>query len=331
MPVVNEQTFQVAGVVEPLSTTSSNTLLFDADKTLYFALDFWSWVIGFFAGPRLLNDIVAPGMPTQITSAVAQRYPNDPAPYLTSDQAKFPLLAMYRKDTKYEWRRVGWVDDHVTFDLLYILPPLNMGQAERVVPILTAIEKAIRYKTVQSFDPSYTPPGGTAGQTPWGLQFACVEQIGFDKGHRVTWQEAGNLVFPTLHMEGFFRERDMYVGAEQKFAGGDITVNLEAPDTTVISPLMQISTQQAPTVASLSVTSGPIAGGTSVTITGTLFLAGPLGVYFGIYPAANVVWNSATSITCSAPAVANPGAIGVTVLNRDGQAGSLANAFTFTP
>ena len=39
---------------------------------------------------------------------------------------------------------------------------------------------------------------------------------------------------------------------------------------------------------------------------------------------------SATGITCHAPAVDHPGAVGVAVMNGDGQSGELVKAFTFT-
>lgn len=57
---------------------------------------------------------------------------------------------------------------------------------------------------------------------------------------------------------------------------------------------------EAPTVASISPTSGPSAGGTSVTITGTNFISGAT-VTIGGAAASNVMVGSATSITCTTP------------------------------
>ncbi len=57
----------------------------------------------------------------------------------------------------------------------------------------------------------------------------------------------------------------------------------------------------APTVTSISPASGPIAGGTSVTITGTGF-TGATGVTIGGAPATNVIVVNATTITCTTPA-----------------------------
>ena len=60
-------------------------------------------------------------------------------------------------------------------------------------------------------------------------------------------------------------------------------------------------TVPAPTVTSISPTSGPATGGTSVTITGTN-LSGASAVRFGTTASSSVTVNSATSITATAPA-----------------------------
>src|SRR5690348_9874099 len=82
-----------------------------------------------------------------------------------------------------------------------------------------------------------------------------------------------------------------------------------------------------PTVSSVSPSSGPTAGGTSVTITGTNFASGAT-VTFGTAPATNVVVVSGTQITATTPANA-AGAVMVKV-TVSGQSGSLANGFTYT-
>jgi hypothetical protein len=81
-----------------------------------------------------------------------------------------------------------------------------------------------------------------------------------------------------------------------------------------------------PTVGSVSPNNGPVAGGTAVTITGTNFAAGAT-VAFGSNAATNVVVVSGTQITATTPA-GSVGAVTVTV-TVNGQAGSLANGFTY--
>ena len=84
-----------------------------------------------------------------------------------------------------------------------------------------------------------------------------------------------------------------------------------------------------PTVTSLSPTSGPIAGGTVVTITGTN-LTGVTGVSFGGTAAAAFSFVSATSVQATSPAHA-AGAVDVKVTTPAGtSATSAGDTFTFT-
>jgi hypothetical protein len=87
-------------------------------------------------------------------------------------------------------------------------------------------------------------------------------------------------------------------------------------------------TASAPTVTSLDVTSGTTAGGTTVTITGTDFVATP-AVTFGGDAATSETWVSATSMTCVTPAHA-AGAVDVVVTNPDAQTGTKTNGYTYT-
>ncbi len=83
----------------------------------------------------------------------------------------------------------------------------------------------------------------------------------------------------------------------------------------------------APTLSSISPTSGPIAGGTVVTLTGTGFVNGAT-VYFGVAQATSVTFNSATSLTATSPAY-SAGTADVTVTNPDFKNAVLSGAFQF--
>ena len=82
-----------------------------------------------------------------------------------------------------------------------------------------------------------------------------------------------------------------------------------------------------PTISSVSPSSGPLAGGTAVTITGANFAAGAT-VTFGGVAATNVVVVNGTTITATTPA-GSAGAVTVTVTSSGGQSGSLSNGFTY--
>jgi hypothetical protein len=83
----------------------------------------------------------------------------------------------------------------------------------------------------------------------------------------------------------------------------------------------------APTVTSISPTSGLLAGGTSVAITGTGFVNGAT-VTIGGASATGVTWNSDTSISAVTPA-RTAGAKDVVVTNPDSQSGTLTGGFTY--
>ncbi len=86
----------------------------------------------------------------------------------------------------------------------------------------------------------------------------------------------------------------------------------------------------APRLTSVSPTSGPAAGGTSVTIAGTGF-TGATGVSFGGTPARSFTVVSSTSITATSP-TASAGTVDVTVKNSGGaSATSARDQFTFVP
>jgi hypothetical protein len=83
-----------------------------------------------------------------------------------------------------------------------------------------------------------------------------------------------------------------------------------------------------PTVTSISPSSGPLAGGTSVTITGTNF-TGTTGVNFGSNNALGFTVNSATQITATSPAN-SAGTVDITVTTTLGtNTNSSADKFTY--
>ena len=107
-----------------------------------------------------------------------------------------------------------------------------------------------------------------------------------------------------------------------------VVTNTDGQSGTLTSGYTYISPNPAPTVTAISPVSGTTAGGTSVTIAGTAFLAGA-SVTLGGTAATNVNVVSSTSITATT-AAHTAGAVNVTVTNTDGQSGALTNAYTYT-
>jgi hypothetical protein len=85
----------------------------------------------------------------------------------------------------------------------------------------------------------------------------------------------------------------------------------------------------APTVSGVAPNNGPIAGGTSVIITGNNFVNSGLSVTFGGAPATGVSFIDANNIQATTPAHTPAGPVAATVF-CGGQNGSLPNAFTYT-
>ena len=83
-----------------------------------------------------------------------------------------------------------------------------------------------------------------------------------------------------------------------------------------------------PSIASLSVTTGSVAGGTNLTVTGTNFAAGAT-ITFGSASATAITVVSATQITARTLAHA-AGVVTVTVTNPDTLSAILTNGFTYT-
>ena len=83
-----------------------------------------------------------------------------------------------------------------------------------------------------------------------------------------------------------------------------------------------------PTISGISPTTGPIGGGTVVTITGTNFQNGATVTFAGV-AATSATVNSSTRIAATTPAHA-AGTVAVNVTNPDAQSATLPGAFTYT-
>lgn len=86
----------------------------------------------------------------------------------------------------------------------------------------------------------------------------------------------------------------------------------------------------APTVSGVLPSTGTTGGGTTVTISGTGFIASA-EVLIGTSAATSESVTSATSMTAVTPARVSTGTVSVTVTNTDAQSGVMLNAFTYVP
>jgi len=107
----------------------------------------------------------------------------------------------------------------------------------------------------------------------------------------------------------------------------DVVVTNRGGGKATKTDAFEFSAAAAPTITSLSVTTGTSLGGTLLTISGTNFSAGTT-VSFGGTAAASAAALNATTISARTPAHA-AGAVDVKVSLPDGQSATNASAFTF--
>lgn len=101
---------------------------------------------------------------------------------------------------------------------------------------------------------------------------------------------------------------------------------ITAPDAPLGGVSFAVTAGTAPTITGMSATSGPIAGGTPIMLTGTNFKPGARVTIGGIEVATTVV--NATTITFTTP-THTAGAVTVSVRNTDGQSGDYARMYLF--
>ena len=109
---------------------------------------------------------------------------------------------------------------------------------------------------------------------------------------------------------------------------GAVTVTVTNPDSQTTSAANFYTYRVPPAISSLAPSSGAVAGGTTVTLVGTGFVAGATVMFGGAQCIAPIV-NSSTSLTCTTPSFPS-GTANVVITNPDGQV-SNPSIFTYMP
>jgi hypothetical protein len=105
------------------------------------------------------------------------------------------------------------------------------------------------------------------------------------------------------------------------------TGQTSAPSSEVSHVVPSSTTTSAPTIGSVSPTSGPLAGGTQITIAGTNFVSGARVLVGG--RSATTTFVGSTQLRASTPTGAAAAAVAVQVTNPNGQSATRSNAFTY--
>jgi hypothetical protein len=330
-------TFRRGAVTYPLTTSLTNSALQDADPVLFYVLDFLSAMITTYVGPRFMATVgTSAALTALITKPVAYRIPYDPSPYLTDNQFKFPLFAAWRQKETFRGRTTTWHMSETLVGLNYVLPPVNAAQAELLLPFLNAVSQVIDDRVENGFDPSYTPPGGNAGDVVWAD--TGVEQVRMVEGSWGTFtQTNSDLVFPAWQGTIMLKERAEKVtlpNTFSKFAGADVTeTNLDVATGTAITMVQHSTTPSTgaggPTLTLTSCTPSIVTASAlnGVTLTGAFFETGAT-VAIGGTTAPTVMVASPSMAIVTTPAKA-AGTYAITLTNPDGSSVTLASGITF--
>lgn len=317
------------GVEYPLTSSTTNSLLRDADPALYFAIELFESVLDTYIKPRLLAQAALEDL--NFPSAVEKSIHFEPTPFLLSDQLIFPLLCLYRSEEQWTGLTVAHDKDTSVWSWAYVLPPMTPRQIEQLHPILRSVAVTIATFAQQSFDPAFETGqtlrelSGIQQMTAGPVQYGDFEAI---EGANKWWRAVtGKLLV---------QERSEIVpGAFEVFAGVDAAIDLTAIDGTQIPAFIEVATAQAPAITDINPKAGTKAGGQVVEIDGTGFSPGaqaPRVLIGGAY-ASNVVVVHTTRLRCVTPEHdAYPTfAANVQIVGHDGaESNVLESAYTFT-
>jgi hypothetical protein len=167
-----------------------------------------------------------------------------------------------------------------------------------------------------SVSPTSGPTAGGTAITLTGSNFVsgATVRVGGTAATGVTFVSATQLTAQTP--AGTAGARDVQV------------TNPDGQSTTRTGAFTYTAPASAPTLTSVSPTSGSTAGGTTITLTGTNYVSGAT-VRVGGTAATNVTFVSATQLTARTPA-GTAGARDVQVTNPDGQSATRTGGFTYT-
>ena len=180
----------------------------------------------------------------------------------------------------------------------------GIGNSSSSVPVFSSI------------DPNFGPTEGSTSVTITGTDFVDGGLFGVTIGG--------------TNAAGVFVNTTTITATTPAHVAGvvDVVITNNDGQTTTGTGAFTYIAAPAPTFTSITPNSGPIEGGTPVTIVGTNFVSGgSFGVSIGGTNAAGVFVNT-TTITATTPAHV-AGVVDVVITNNDGQTATGTGAFTY--
>lgn len=232
--MTNYAGFKLGGAQYPLTASTANSLLRDADPSIYFALDFLGAMLVTHLGARFAAQVAKIGAGKLFPAGiVAHKVSYDPASYLSQEQVRFPLLAVYRIEDTYDELTTQYRRESGKIGIAYVLSPMTPGQADALNPILKAVASVVQMRIEQGMDPTYAPPGGALGDRVWAA--GGLMEIKLDSSKWLDYPGEGNMHFPCWMGTASVLERSDWVPADYlPFAGADVHIDLvDPPDATV--------------------------------------------------------------------------------------------------
>lgn len=316
------------GVTYPLTESTENSLLRDADPALYFAIDFFTHVLNTYVGPRLIAEAHPLGL--RFPSAVEKTLHYEPTPFLLSDRLVFPLFCLYRSEEAWVEHTVAHDRSTSVWEWAYVLAPMTPTQIDKLHPILRSVAAVISAFAQQSFDPEYEDGAtlrdltGIMKMSAGPVRYGHFEEATGEVGR---WWRAltGRLVV---------QERNHIVPeAFEKFEGVNADIDLAAENEQPVEAFVEVDTHKAPTLEAMAPESGPKAGNTHFELTGTGFVPGtsPRVLIAGSYASGVVVTHPTKLVGFTPPYDGQSGyRADVQVINADGQeSNALEGAFTY--
>lgn len=213
--------FRIGDVQSPLPETGAHDLpLSDLDPVLDAIIQFFPFVINLHCRERWNAEVIKCGLEKFVNRVVAQAIPYDPLPLAQTDLWKFPLFAAYPVSSTYQTITTGNYVVEREIELVYILPPLQSSQAERILPFLTHIERIIAQRLHDGYEATFAPESvwATSGVSRIDLQSSSYGKIP---------RLETNAFYPALSISIKATERNEFVRDNyQEFEGVDASIDV---------------------------------------------------------------------------------------------------------